>query len=369
MPDLFSPLCIAGLELPNRIIVSPMSQYSAVNGAPTDWHFIHYGGLANSGAAIVTVESTHVSADARGTPGCLGLYNDEQEEAMARIVRAVHDNGSSKIGVQLNHSGRKASSTLPWEATKGALDEGRGWPILSVSEEPFGPGWPKPAAATAADLDRIVADYAAAAGRALRAGFDTLEIHAAHGYLLHSFLSPLTNTRTDSFGGDIEARMRFPLAVITAVRQVWPVEKPLSVRVSSSDWDPAGWEIDEAVEFVRRLRAIGVDYVCMSSGAISIDTKPRIAPGFQTGFAAKVKRDTDMPVSALGLIADAAEALRIVHEGDADLVTVGRAFLDNPHWAWTAAARLGAQIARPRQYIRTSPGQWPAAPQADLQGG
>lgn len=360
MANLFSPLKLAAVELPNRIIVSPMSQYSAVDGKPTDWHFIHYGSLANSGAALVTVESTHVTAEGRGTPACLGIYTDEQEAGFARIVDAVHEHGSSLIGLQLNHSGRKASSTLPWEPVKGALEPGRGWQTISSFDEPFGDGWPIPSMASAEDLERTIDAYVTATRRALRAGFDTLEVHAAHGYLLHSFLSPLTNKRTDDYGGDLEARMGFPLALIQAVRQAWPKDKPLSVRVSSSDWDPEGWGMEDSVEFVRRLGALGVDYVCMSSGAIKVDTKVQVAPGYQTGFAAQVKKETDVPVSAVGLIATAYEADRVIAEGDADLVTVGRAFLDNPHWAWKAAGRLGAQVARPRQYIRTSPGQWPA---------
>ncbi len=366
MANLFSPLAVAGLELANRIIVSPMSQYSAVDGCPTDWHFIHYGALANSGAALVTVESTHVDAISRGTLGCLGLYNHEQEQSFRRIVEAVHELGSSLIGVQLNHSGRKASSTLPWEPVKGALEAGRGWQTISSFTEPFGPGWPVPRMASEDDLAQIVQSFVASTQRALRAGFDTIEVHAAHGYLLHSFLSPLTNKRIDAWGGDIEARMRFPLQVIGAVRDAWPREKPMSVRVSASDWDPAGWTIEDSVVFTKRLQALGCDYVCMSSGQTSADTKVAIAPGFQTPFAARVKRDTGLTVSALGLIADAEEAQRVIADGHADLVTLGRAFLDNPHWAWTAAARLGASINRPRQYQRAAPGVWPAAPGADL---
>lgn len=364
MVELFSPLSLGDVQLSNRVIVSPMSQYSAVDGCATDWHFVHYGCLANSGAALVMVESTHIDAQARGTTGCLGLYTDEQEEALTRIVANFRRCGTSLIGIQLNHSGRKASTTLPWDAVKGALPSG--WEALSVSNEPFGDGWPVPRAATLEDLARVTKGYVDSTRRALRAGFDTLELHAAHGYLLHSFLSPLTNRRTDQYGGNIEARMRFPLEVFNAVRAQWPKGKPLSVRVSSTDWDPAGWTIDDSVVFVRRLRKAGCDYVCMSSGATRADTKVPIAPRYQTPFASRIKSETSMPVSALGLISTAEEAQRVIVEGDADLVTVGRAFLDNPHWAWLAAARLGMSVNRPRQYQRTTPGVWPAAPEPDL---
>jgi 2,4-dienoyl-CoA reductase-like NADH-dependent reductase (Old Yellow Enzyme family) len=364
MVQLFSPFSFGGVEFSNRVIVSPMSQYSAIDGCATDWHFVHYGSLANSGAALVMVESTHVDAQARGTTACLGLYTDRQEEALTRIVEYVHKFGTSLIGVQLNHSGRKASTTLPWDPVKGALPSG--WEALSVSNEPFGAGWPVPRSATLNDLARVIEGYVDSTRRALRAGFDTLELHAAHGYLLHSFLSPLTNRRTDQYGGDIKGRMRFPLEVFRAVRAEWPKGKPLSVRVSSTDWDPAGWTIDDSLAFVRRLREAGCDYVCMSSGATKADTKVPIAPRFQTPFASRVKSDTSMPVSALGLISTAEEAQRVILEGHADFVTIGRAFLDNPHWAWLAAARLGVPVNRPRQYQRATPGVWPAAPKPDL---
>lgn len=366
MPDLFSPITVSGVEFSNRIIVSPMSQYSALDGAPTDWHFIHYGALANSGAALVMVESTHVNPRARGTLGCLGIYTDEQEEKLGAIAAAVHTAGSSLIGIQLNHAGPKASATLPWDAVKGALPDGVGWEIISASAQSFGNGWPMPRAATAADLEEIIEAYVAATKRAYRAGFDTLELHAAHGYLLHAFLSPITNHRTDQYGGDLAARMSFPLQVFKAIRTVWPKEKPLSVRVSSTDWDPAGWSIDDSIVFVRLLSEAGCDYVCMSSGATTAETKPPIAPRYQSPFAARVKKDTNVLASALGLISTPEEARRLIVEGESDLVTVGRAFLDNPHWAWLAANRLGAAVKRPRQYQRATPNIWPGAPKPDL---
>jgi 2,4-dienoyl-CoA reductase-like NADH-dependent reductase (Old Yellow Enzyme family) len=337
MSALFSPLRIRDLTLENRIVVSPMSQYSAENGTARDWHLVHYGALSNSGAGLVMVEATHIDRQGMGTNACLALYNDEQEAALKRVVDLAKRIGNSKIGLQLNHSGRKASMSLPWAATRGPLSSADGgWETLSASAIPFGKGWPAPAAATEADLKRVVEAYVSAAKRAQRIGFDVLEIHAAHGYLLHAFLTPLGNSRTDQYGGSLENRMRFPLEVFTAVRAVW--SGPLGVKVSSTDWaESGGATIEDALAFCKELEAHGCDYVCMSSGAATADIKVPVAPNYQVQFAEAAKKAVSIPVWAVGLIYEAADAENIIASGRADAVAVARAFLDNPHWAYRAA--------------------------------
>lgn len=367
MPNLFSELKLAERELSNRITVSPMGQYSASNGVPTDWMFIHYGMLSNSGASLLMFESINVEDRGRGTLRCPGLYNDAQEREFARIVSACHFNGSALVGVQLNHSGRKGSSTLPWEPLKGSLPTASGgWETLSASPIPFGPGWVAPRTAEEEDLAVLKAAFVDATKRALRAGFDVLEIHGAHGYLLHSFLSPLSNERSDRFGGSLDNRMRYPLEIVEAVRAVWPKDRPFGLRVSSTDWDSNGWNMDDTVVFVRHLQQLGCDYVCMSSGATTALTKPAVAPNYQVEFATRVKRELSIPVAAVGLITTPQQANEIIVQGKADLVTIGRAFLDNPHWAWLAANRLGVPLKRPHQYQRATPSVWPGAPAPDL---
>lgn len=367
MPNLFSPLKLAQRELSNRITVSPMGQYSAIDGVPTDWMFIHYGMLSNSGASLLMLESTNVEDRGRGTLRCPGLYNDAQEREFARIVSTCHAHGSALIGVQLNHSGRKGSSTLPWDRLKGSLPlSDGGWETISASSIPFGPGWLAPREADDHDLAVVTNAFVDAANRTLRANFDFLEIHGGHGYMLHSFLSPLSNRRTDKYGGSLDNRMRFPLEVVEAVRRVWPNDRPFGLRVSSTDWDSGGWNMDDTVVFVRHLQQLGCDYVCMSSGATTALTKPPIAPNYQVEFATRVKREISIPVGAVGLITTPQQALNIIVQGKADMVTIGRAFLDNPHWAWLAANRLGVPLKRPHQYQRTTPAVWPGAPDADL---
>lgn len=367
MSALFTPIRLADLALANRIVVSPMSQYSAEDGAATDWHLVHYGGLANSGAGLVMVEATHVNAESRGTPACLGLYTDAQEAALGRVVATCRAQGQSALGLQLNHSGRKASGSVPWAATRGPLSpENGGWGIVAASDIPFGEGFPTPRAASLEDLARIKTGFRDAAERALRIGFDVLEIHGAHGYFLHSFLSPLSNRRTDAYGGSYDNRVRFVIEVVEAVRAVWPQGKPLGMKVSSTDWDDAGWSIEDAVELVKRLKAAGCDYVCMSSGATTATTKVQIGPDYQTRFAKRVKEEVDIVTWAVGLISDPAHAERLVADGWTDIVTLARAFLDDPRWAWHAANRLGATVPRAPQYSRVAPGAWPGAAKPDL---
>lgn len=362
MASLFSPISLAGCELANRIVVSPMSQYSAVDGMPTEWHATHYGALSNSGAGLLIFESTHISEESRGTLGCLGIYTDEQAKRLGEIVETCKRLGSAKIGIQLNHSGRKASGTLPWVGRGPLGAESGGWETVSASAIPFGKDWPAPRAASGQELSQTKAAYVAAARRALHAGFDLLEIHAAHGYFLHAFLTPLANERTDDYGGDAERRMRFPLEVFEAVRAVWPKNKPLGAKVSSSDWSDKGLGIEDAIKFVKRLKKLGCDYVVMSSGAATAEIVVPVKPGYQTQFAEAVKKSVDgIPVCALGLIVSPREANEIVETGKADMVAIARGFLDNPHWAWNAANRLGAEVKRPNPYLRAAPKFWPGA--------
>lgn len=363
MSKLFSPLVLGPAHLDNRIIVSPMSQYMGVDGVAGDWHKVHYGALANSGAAAVIIESTHVNLESMGTVGCLGLFNDSQEAAITEIVSMCHELGRSKIGLQLNHSGRKASMTLPWAATRGPLAaEDGAWETVSASAVPFGASWPTPRAATPEDLEATKADYIAAAKRAARAGVDILEIHAAHGYFLHSFISPIANARSDQYGGSLENRLRYPLEVFEAVRAAWPADRPLGVKVSSTDWgDGEAAGIEDALAFVRALEQAGCSYVCMSSGAINAEIKVPVAPGYQTQFAKEAKATVGMPVWAVGLIYDPNDAEQIVSDGTADAVALARAFLDNPHWAYRAASILGAEVARPNSYLKSGPAAWPGA--------
>lgn len=361
MSALFSSIKLADLELANRIAVSPMCQYSAVDGSPTDWHLLHYGGLANSGAGLVVVEATHVEPRGRITHGCLGLYSDENEAGLARVLKACREYGKSKFGIQLSHAGRKGSANRPWEGVKSALDPAEGWETISASGLPFGSGWHTPLQATRAHMDQVCEAFVSATKRVQRIGFDELEVHAAHGYLLHSFLSPLSNHRTDEYGGTFANRTRYPLEVLKAVRAHWPAGKPLGARLSVVDWDDSGWSIEDTITFAKMLRECGYDFVCASSGGATADVKPPVTPYYQTQFAGRIRREAGIRTRAVGLISAPEEAERLVREDQADMVALARGFLDNPHWAWSAAQRLGADVARPNQYLRSGPKIWPGA--------
>lgn len=361
MSALFSPFRLAGLELPNRIAVSPMCQYSAVDGVAQPWHLIHVGGLMMSGAGLVIMEATGVEAAGRGTPGCLGLYTDEQEQALAQVVTEARKLSSAALGIQLQHAGRKASTRSIADRWKGEplpAEEGA-WTPWAPSAQPFDAGWPTPFAMDEAAMARVRDAFADAARRADRAGFDLVEIHGAHGYLLHSFLSPLANRRTDGWGGSLANRMRFPLEVVRAVRAAWPAGKPLGYRMNSTDWHPDGLTLDDAVVFARALEAEGVDYVVMSAGNIAPGIKiPPAAPGHQVAFATRIKQETGLATMAVGMIGRAVQAEEIVAEGRADMVALARAMLDNPRWGMHAAAELGVDLRYPPQYIRARPNNW-----------
>jgi 2,4-dienoyl-CoA reductase-like NADH-dependent reductase (Old Yellow Enzyme family) len=361
-PSLFEPLTLGGLTLANRIAVSPMCQYSAENGAANDWHLQHLGSLSLSGAGLVIVEQTAVEPPGRISHGCLGLYSDANEAALARVVGFCRRAGSAAaLGIQLAHAGRKGSAKLPWEGGGPLPPEADAWTTAAPSAIPFDNRWPAPQELDGAGLERIRDAHVAAARRAERLGFDLVELLAAHGFLLHSFLSPITNRRTDSYGGSLANRMRYPLEVAAAIREVWPRHKALGMRITGTDWVNGGITPDEAGICAGKLRDIGFDYVCVSSGGISPAARPAIAPGFQVPLAAAVKKASGIAVQAVGMIVDPHQAQAIVADGHADCVALARGFLDDPRWAWHAAAALGADASYPPQYLRARPEHWPGA--------
>ncbi|MDR3440099.1 NADH:flavin oxidoreductase/NADH oxidase [Telmatospirillum sp.] len=358
---LFEPLTVRDETFANRIVVAPMCQYSAVNGIVQDWHLQHYGSLVASGPGMVVIEATAVEPEGRITPACLGLYSDECEVAFAHLVRTIKHFGNAKIAVQIGHAGRKASTQRPWEGRGPLSAAGGAWQTIGPSAIPFDADWPIPAEIGAYDLDRLRHAFAEAAARADRAGLDAVEVHAAHGYLLHQFLSPLANHRKDVYGGSLDGRMRFPLEVIRAVRRTWPAGKPLGIRISATDWVEGGFSVDEAVVFVAACKAEGVDYVCVSSGGMAPNAKVPVGPGYQVDLAARIRRETGILTRAVGMIAGARQAETILAKGQADLVALGRAFLHDPRWVWHAAETLGVSAPYPPQYLRAQPKLWEGA--------
>jgi 2,4-dienoyl-CoA reductase-like NADH-dependent reductase (Old Yellow Enzyme family) len=366
MSLLFSPLALGGIELANRITVSPMCQYSAHEGTCNDWHLQHLMGLSLSGAGLLTLEATHVSAQGRISPGCAGLWSDANEAALDRIVRACRTVSPIKLGIQLAHAGRKGSSQRPWEGRGPLPAEDGGWETIAPSALALAPGWHTPKALDDAGMAAVRDEFVASARRALRIGFDLVEIHSAHGYLLNEFLSPLANQRSDAYGGSLTNRMRFPLQVFEAVREVWPRHRALGARIPGSDYVPGGWGPEDAVAYAGELKARGCDFVTVSGGGVVLDAKVPTAPGYQVPFAEAVKRATAITTGAVGLIATARQAEDILVAGRADYVAIARAFLFDPRWAWHAAIELGADAYIPPQYERCHPRVWP--PGADLVG-
>jgi len=361
MSALFSPIKLADLTLDNRIAVSPMCQYSADDGSATDWHLSHLGMLANSGAGLLVVEATHVERRGRITHGCLGLYSDDNEAALARVIAHCRRIGTAKLGIQLAHAGRKASSARPWEGGLGLKPEEDPWETIAPSQIAFGPQWQPPREMTKNDLDRVREAFVTSAQRAVRLGFEAIELHLAHGYLLHSFMSPISNRRTDEYGGSQAARLRYPLEVAAAVRAVVPRTIPLGARITGSDWSEDGMTPDDAVTVAKALKGHGLDFVCVSSGGISADTKITLGPGYQVPFAEKVRREAGIATRAVGLIVTPKQADAIIAEGKADMVSLARAMLDDPHWGWHAAQALDGEVKRPPQYARAAPKLWPGA--------
>ena len=353
---LFSPFKLRKLALANRIVVSPMCQYSAVNGCAADWHIVHWGQLLESSAGMFTIEATAVSAIGRITHGCLGLYDDACEKAIGeRLAIARADAPPMPVAIQLAHAGRKGSSLVPWEGGQLIPVAQGGWTPVAPSAIPQLEHEPPPAALDAAGIGEIKRQFVDAARRASRLGIDAIELHCAHGYLFHEFLSPLSNRREDAYGGSFDNRVRFPLEVFAAVRDVWPQDKPMGVRISANDWVDGGWTIEDSIALVRRLKAAGCDWIDTSSGGISPAQKIPLGPGYQVPLARAIRRATSIPTMAVGLITDAKQAEAIVASGDADLVAMARAMLWNPRWPWHAAAILGAQVQAPQQYWRSAP--------------
>jgi 2,4-dienoyl-CoA reductase-like NADH-dependent reductase (Old Yellow Enzyme family) len=351
-PHLFRPVTYRSVTARNRIMVSPMCQYSAIDGVANDWHFQNLASRAVGGAGIVFVEMTNVEARGRITAGCMGLWNDTQRDALARIARFVKAQGAV-AGIQLAHAGRKASVMRPWEGGKGLAPGQGGWPIIAPSAVPFGEGYPVPQEMDAATIADIIAKFAASTRRAREAGFDIIELHGAHGYLISSFLSPITNRRTDRYGGSFENRIRFLLEVIDAARSEWPQGKPLFVRISCTDWMEGGWDLEASVKLAQVLKTGGkVDLIDCSSGGVDPRQKVNAFPGYQVPFAAAVRSRAGIATGALGMISRAEMAEEIIASGRADLVVMARAFLNDPYWPLHAAKVLKAKIPWPSQYER-----------------
>lgn len=355
MSALFSPIKLRGLTLKNRVVVSPMCQYSADDGVATDWHFTHINNLALSGAAMFCIEATHVEAIGRITPGCLGLYSDACEAALKQILASVRKHSTAAVAMQIAHAGRKASSARPWDGGQLIPVSEGGWQTVAPSALPHKEGEAAPLALDAAGLKRIRDAFVDSAKRAVRLGIDAIELHGAHGYLLHQFLSPISNRRTDEYGGSLQNRMRFPLEVYDAVRSVFPHDKPVGMRVSSTDWVEGGWDLAQTIEFASALKARGVDWIDASSGGVSPLQKIALGPGYQVQFAEAIKRETGLPTIAVGLITEAKHAEEIVASGKADMVALARGMLYDPRWGWHAAAEVGGEVEAPPQYWRSQP--------------
>jgi len=354
MSQLFSPLRLRDVTFRNRIFVSPMCMYSAENGVPNDWHLVHLGSRAVGGAALVMVEATGVSAEGRISPGDTGLWNDAQVEAFKRITEFIASRGAVP-GIQLAHAGRKASTHVPWEGGRPLAAHEGAWTTLAPSALPFDEGFPAPREMTASDIERVVSEFAEAAGRAARAGFRVVEIHAAHGYLLHEFHSPLSNRRTDAYGGSLENRTRLTLRIAEAVRSVWPAGGPLFVRISATDWVEGGWDLPRSIELSRGLKRAGVDLIDCSSGGNVPKARIPLGPGYQVPFAEAIRREAGIATGAVGMITEPRQAEKIVVRGQADVVIMARAFLRDPYWPLHAAEEMGADVEWPIQYGRARP--------------
>ena len=355
MSQLFSPLEVGGLHLPNRIVIAPMCQYSAEDGRATDWHLIHLGQLALSGAGLLIIEATGVVPEGRIPAHDLGLYSDDTEAALGRVLEGVRKYSAMPIGIQLAHAGRKASSQAPWDGGQLVSPAEGGWQTVAPSPIPHAPGEAAPAELDEAGLARIRDGFVDAARRSARLGIELIELHAAHGYLLHQFLSPLSNHRVDHYGGSLENRCRFPLEVFDAVRAAVPPSLPVGVRISATDWVEGGWEIEQSIALCQELERRGAAFIHVSSGGLSPQQQIPLGPGYQVPLAIEVRRNIEIPVIAVGLITEPEQAEAVLAAGHADMVALARGLLYNPRWPWHAAAKLGAQVSAPRQYWRSQP--------------
>jgi 2,4-dienoyl-CoA reductase-like NADH-dependent reductase (Old Yellow Enzyme family) len=354
MSKLFSVLKLRDIEFKNRIFVSPMCQYSSEEGLPTDWHLVHLGSRAVGGAALVMIEATAVSPEGRISPWDSGIWSDQQARALARISSFLKAQGALP-GIQLAHAGRKASKDVPWRGDQPVGEEKGGWQPMAPSPLPFNRYSPIPREMTFDEIAGVVSQFAAAAQRALEAGFEVLELHMAHGYLAHEFLSPLANQRRDKFGGNWENRLRFPLEIARKVREIWPARRPLFVRISCTDWTEGGWDLAQSIQFCHRLKEIGVDLIDCSSGALIADAKIPAGPGFQTPFAAAIRKEVGIATGAVGMITEPAQAEQIVATGQADAVFLAREMLRDPYWPFKAAQALRVDVPWPVQYERAKP--------------
>lgn len=359
MSMLFSPIKLGPLELANRIAIAPMCQYSADEGLPTDWHMIHLGHLALSGAGLLIIEATAVTPEGRISPEDLGLWSDEHAAALEPVINAMRRHSPIKIAIQLGHAGRKASSEVPWQGGANIPpDHQRGWQTVAPSAIPHAQGETVPLALDADGLQRVKEGFVASARRADALGLDAIEIHGAHGYLLHQFLSPLSNRRTDEYGGSLENRMRFPLEVFDAIRAAVSPEMVVGMRISATDWVEGGWDLGQSLALSEALEQRGCQFLHVSSGGLSPLQKIPVGPGYQIEFAARIKQETSMPVIGVGLITEAKQAETIVQTGQADMVALARAMLYDPRWPWHAAAELGASVSAPPQYWRSQPHEY-----------
>jgi 2,4-dienoyl-CoA reductase-like NADH-dependent reductase (Old Yellow Enzyme family) len=359
MSALFTPAHVGSLRLANRIIIAPMCQYSADEGRATEWHVIHLGHLALSGAAMLTIEATAVLPEGRISPDDLGLWSEDTEAALGRVLEIVRRYSEMPIAIQLAHAGRKASTRVPWEGGKQIRPgEPRAWQAVAPSAISFAEGEHPPAALDAAGLRTIRDAFVESARRSARLGLDAVQIHAAHGYLLHEFLSPLSNRRDDQYGGSLENRMRFPLEVFEAVREAFPADRPVSVRVSGTDWAEGGWDIEQTIAFANALKQRGCEVIHVSSGGLTPVQKIPVAPGYQVPLARAVKEGSGLATVAVGLITSYDHAEAIVANGDADFIALARTILYDARWPWHAAAHLGARVKAPQQYLRSQPAQF-----------
>ena len=359
LPKLFTPIQLGGITLPNRIVISPMCQYVADDGCMNDWHFIHLGHLAYSGAGLMMIEATHVTREGRITHGCAGLYNEHNEAAISKVIEFCRRLSKNPIGIQLAHAGRKGSSQVPWEGREWLRSDQSPWQTVAPSPLPYGEGWHVPHELSVTEMKGVLEAFVAATLRAKRIGLDVVELHSAHGYLIHQFLSPLSNQRKDAYGRE---RTKFPLEIAAAVRESWPRDRALGARISAHDWADGGLGPDDAVAYARELKRLGFDYVCVSSASIVVNQKlPPVTQGYQVPFAEKVKRAVDIKVRAIGMIADPEYAAEVVETGKADMVAMARAFLDNPRWVWHAAERHGIKLDYPPSYARARFDLWPGS--------
>ncbi len=353
---LFEEVTLRGLRIANRIVVSPMCQYVAREGNAHDWHLMHLGQYSMGAGGLVITEANHVSPEGRISPRCLGLYNDENEATIKRVIDFCKEYGVTALGTQLGHAGRKASTRVPLDGGGCLTPEEGSWLTVGHSALAYDGDWHVPEELDRAGLDQVKRDFVSATERCARVGFELIEIHAAHGYLLHQFCSPLSNQRQDEYGGSLENRMRFPLEVFDAMRAVWPDDRPMGVRITGCDWVDGGWELDDAVAFARALKELGCDFVDVTSGGLDPRQKISVGPGYQVPMAERVRRDAGIHTWAVGMITEARQAEKIIQDGQADMVALARGMMRDPRWAWHAAETLGAETPWSDMYVRASPG-------------